>query len=273
MENIIDIPHGRFWFVNQRVKSDMLAALRERLQRQFARNKVSESHGQRMLKYIDPENPNVLTIGFGRRFATYKRADLILRDIEELKRIVTASERPVQFLFAGKAHPADRTGQDLIRKIWHSAQDPALQGRILFLENYDMRLGRYMVQGVDVWLNNPRRPLEASGTSGMKAAMNGGLNVSVLDGWWCEGYDPAHGWVIGPQERPGGDEDEDRTDAAALYHVLANEVVPCYYDRDEGGLPRAWVARMKRAIAQVTPRFGTSRMVRDYTEQFYLPEA
>jgi starch phosphorylase len=263
-----EISDEELWQAHQVQKDRLGEVTRDSLRDQFARHGRSPGELRALDDALDTD---ALLIGFARRFATYKRADLLLRDIEELKRIVTDSERPVQFLFAGKAHPADRTGQDLIRKIWASTQDPALQGRLLFLENYDMRIGRYMVQGVDVWLNNPRRPLEASGTSGMKAAMNGGLNVSVLDGWWCEGYDPAHGWVIGPQERPGSDEDEDRDDAAALYRVLADEVVPCYYDRDAGGTPRAWVARMKRAIAQITPRFGTSRMVRDYTEQFYLP--
>jgi starch phosphorylase len=263
-----EISDEELWQAHRIQKDRLGEVVRERLRDQFARH----GHSPGELRAIDGVlDADALLIGFARRFATYKRADLILRDIEELKRIVTASDRPVQFLFAGKAHPADRTGQDLIRKIWQSAQDPALQGRVVFLENYDMRIGRYMVQGVDVWLNNPRRPLEASGTSGMKAAMNGALNVSVLDGWWCEGYDPAHGWVIGPEERPGDDHTEDSTDAAALYRVLADDVAPCYYDRDSDGIPRAWVARMKRAIAQITPRFGTSRMVRDYTEQFYLP--
>ncbi len=179
----------------------------------------------------------------------------------------------MQFLFAGKAHPADRPGQELIRRIWQSTLDPELQGRVLFLENYDMRIGRYLVQGVDVWLNNPRRPLEASGTSGMKAAMNGVLNVSVLDGWWLEGYDPAHGWAIGPEERPGDDAEEDQVDAEAIYRVLTDEVVPCYYDRDAAGLPLEWIVRMKRAIADLAPRFGTARMVREYAERYYLAAA
>lgn len=266
-----EIPDGELWQAH-RIQKDRLAEVaREQLRDQFARHGRSPGELRALDGILDSD---ALLIGFARRFATYKRADLILRDVEELKRIVTASERPVQFLFAGKAHPADRTGQDLIRNIWRSAQDPALQGRLLFLENYDMRIGRSMVQGVDVWLNNPRRPLEASGTSGMKAAMNGALNVSVLDGWWCEGYDPSHGWVIGPKDREGRDEgDEDRTDAAALYRVLTDEVVPCYYDREADGLPRKWIARMKSAIAMTAPRFGTSRMVRDYIEQFYLPAA
>jgi len=256
------------WRAHRLQKDRLVEVARERLRDQFARHGWSPGELRRLDHVLDPE---VLLVGFARRFATYKRADLILRDLDELKRIVTASDRSVQFLFAGKAHPADRPGQDLIRRIWHSTLDPELQGRVLYLENYDMRIGRYMVQGVDVWLNNPRRPLEASGTSGMKAAMNGALNVSVLDGWWCEGYDPAHGWAIGPEQGPGDDNEEDRVDAAALYRLLTDEVIPGYYERDDAGLPREWIARMKRAIADLSPRFGTSRMVREYAERYYLP--
>ena len=218
-------------------------------------------------------DPDALLIGFARRFATYKRADLLLRDMEQLKQIVHDSDRPVQFLFAGKAHPADRPGQELIRRIWQATRDPQLEGRIVFLENYDMRIGRMMVQGVDVWLNNPRRPLEASGTSGMKAAMNGGLNVSVYDGWWCEGYDPEHGWTIGPHEKQGDDGHEDHLDAIDLYRVLSEEVVPCYYRRGDDGLPHDWIARMRLAMRTLTPQFSTSRMVRDYCDEFYLPRS
>ena len=262
-----DVPDEELWRAHRIQKDRLGEVVRHRLRDQFARHGRSPSELRALDHVLDTD---ALLIGFARRFATYKRADLILRDIEELKRIVGAGERPVQILFAGKAHPADKPGQELIQRIWNSTLDPELHGRVWFLENYDMRLGRYMVQGVDVWLNNPRRPLEASGTSGMKAAMNGALNISILDGWWCEGYDPAHGWTIGPKERNGSKEDEDRTDAAALYRVLADDVVPCYYDRDADGLPRDWIARMKRAIADLTPRFGTSRMVRDYTEHYYL---
>ncbi len=258
------------WRAHRIQKERLVEVARERLRDKFARHGHSPGELRRLDDVLDPD---VLLIGFARRFATYKRADLILRDLDELKRIVTAGDRPVQFLFAGKAHPADRPGQELIRRIWQSTLDPELHGRVLFLENYDMRIGRYLVHGVDVWLNNPRRPLEASGTSGMKAAMNGALNVSVLDGWWREGYDPAHGWALGPEQRPGDDAEEDRVDAEALYRLLADEVVPCYYDRAEDGLPHDWIARMKRAIADLSPRFGTSRMVRDYAERYYLAAA
>ncbi len=217
----------------------------------------------------------MLLIGFARRFATYKRADLILRDLDALKRIVASADRPVQLLFAGKAHPADRPGQELIRRIWQTAQDPGLQGRLLFLENYDMRMARAMVQGVDVWLNTPRRPMEASGTSGMKAALNGGLNCSVLDGWWCEGYDPdpSHGWAIDAGGDAPDDEAADRGEAEALYRLLADEIVPCFYARDADGLPAQWIGRMKRAIGALGGRFSTARMVREYTERYYLPAA
>ncbi len=258
------------WEAHRIQKNRLVRVARERLREQLARHGRSPDELRELDHILDPD---VLLIGFARRFATYKRADLILRDLDELKRIVTAAERPLQFLFAGKAHPADRPGQELIRRIWQSTLDPELRGRVLFLENYDMRIGRYMVQGVDVWLNNPRRPLEASGTSGMKAAMNGVLNLSVLDGWWREAYDPAHGWAIGPEERPDDEAEEDRVDAAAVYRVLAEEVVPCYYDRDEDGLPREWIRKMKHAIAELAPRFGTSRMVSEYAERYYLRTA
>ena len=261
---------AELWQAHRIQKDRLVEVARTRLRDQFARHGRSPGELRQLDHVLDPD---VLLIGFARRFATYKRADLILRDLDELKRIVTAADRPVQFLFAGKAHPADRPGQDLIRRIWQSTLDPELQGRVLFLENYDMRIGRYLVQGVDVWLNNPRRPLEASGTSGMKAAMNGGLNVSVLDGWWLEGYDPAHGWAIGPEERPGDEAHEDHVDAAELYRLLNDEVVPCYYDRGEDGLPHVWIARMKRAIGDLSARFGTSRMVREYAQRYYLVAA
>jgi starch phosphorylase len=176
---------------------------------------------------------------------------------------------PTTVVFAGKAHPADRPGQDLIRRIWEASKNPDLKGRVLFLEDYDMRVARNMAQGVDVWLNNPRRPMEASGTSGMKAAFNGGLNCSVLDGWWCEGFDPAHGWAIGDAKH----DQDDRTDAHALYSVLKDEVVPCFYKRDDQGLPREWIQRMKLAMGQLIPRFSSSRMVREYTEQLYFPRS
>jgi starch phosphorylase len=262
------IPNQEVWAAHLAQKRRLIALARERALEQFARHGRSPEELTELDHWLDA---GVLLIGFARRFATYKRADLLLRDIEQVKAIVNNSERPVHFLFAGKAHPADRPGQDLIRRIFEASLGDELKGRLLFLENYDMRVGRGMVQGVDVWLNNPRRPLEASGTSGMKAAMNGALNFSVLDGWWCEGYDAAHGRAI---EGADGSEDEntqDGKDAEVLYRICRDEVARVYYERDESGLPGEWIARMKHAIGQLSCRFSTSRMVREYAERYYMP--
>jgi starch phosphorylase len=267
-ERIDAIPDRELWDAHCGQKRRLVRMLRERLLQQFARHGRSPDELRSLEDLFDPE---VLLIGFARRFATYKRADLLLRDFDRLRQIVAGDDRPVQFVFAGKAHPADRPGQELIRRIWEASNNPELKGRVLFLENYDMRVGRNMTQGVDVWLNNPRRPLEASGTSGMKAAFNGGLNCSILDGWWCEGYDPSHGWTIGEAVGPGDAEEQDRLDAEDLYRLLSDEIVPCFYDRDPEGLPRGWILRMKRAIGLLTPRFSSSRMVREYAERFYFP--
>jgi starch phosphorylase len=261
------IPDRELWDAHRTQKGRLVEFTRHRVRAQFARHGRSPDD----LRGVDDLlNPDHLTIGFARRFATYKRAALIFRDLARLKDIVSRDDRPVQILFAGKAHPADRPGQDLIREICHTAVSPEFKGRILFLENYNMRIARYLVQGVDVWLNNPRRPQEASGTSGMKVAVNGGLNCSVLDGWWCEGYDPSHGWAIGDERDWHDPERQDQDDADSLYRVLAEEVVPAFYERDDD-FPIGWVARMKRAIATLTPRFSTSRMLREYTDGYYLP--
>jgi glycogen phosphorylase len=214
-----------------------------------------------------------LTIGFARRFATYKRATLIFRDLERLAALLGDPERPVQLVFAGKAHPADEAGQALIATIHQLSHDPRFAGRILFLEDYDMAVGRALTRGVDVWLNTPRRPLEASGTSGQKAAMNGVLNLSVLDGWWPEGFDGRNGWAIGELREYDDEERADAADADALYALLEREVVPTYYERDEHGVPVAWMRRSAAAIATVTPRFNAQRMVRDYVERYYQPAA
>ncbi len=231
---------------------------------------------------VEPLDPDALTIGFARRFATYKRATLLLRDVDRLDRLLNDTDRPVQILFAGKAHPRDKAGKSFIREIVRLSHEPRFRGRILFLENYDIALARALVQGADVWLNNPRRPQEASGTSGMKAAVNGGLNVSVLDGWWDEAYRDAEargvalGWAIGEGlagEDVGGRKELDRRDAASLYAVLEKDVVPTFYDREETGRPAAWIARVRNAIMEVGPAFNTHRMVRDYVERYYLRTA
>ena len=261
------IPEEQLWEAHGAQKLRLVYLARQRALDQFARHGLAPGD----LRQVDDLlHPDLLLIGFARRFTTYKRADLLLRDVERMKAIADNEHRPVQFLFAGKAHPADRPGQDLIRNIWQASLSPGLRGRLLFLENYDMCIGRGLVQGVDVWLNTPRRPLEASGTSGMKAAMNGGLNCSILDGWWCEGYDPAHGWAIGDGEGAPEEEAQDHNDAEALYSVISDEIAPNYYDRDEQGLPREWIRRMKQAMASLSSRFSSARQVRDYTERFYF---
>jgi starch phosphorylase len=274
MQNILEIPAGRFWYVSQRVKSEMLGALRERLERQFARNRVGESHGQRMLKYIDPENPDVLTVGFARRFATYKRATLLFQDLNWLREIVDNDERPVVFIFAGKAHPADQAGQDILREIHQLAGMPGMVGKILLVEGYDMGLGRLLTAGVDIWLNTPTYPMEASGTSGMKAAINGTVNLSILDGWWSEAYDGKNGWAIPPSANSSDSDERDEHDARTLYELLQNNVIPLYYGRDEKqGYSPGWVKLCQQSMATVLPDFNSYRVLHDYACRFYGPAA
>jgi len=272
----------RFWERLNLVKDDALwdahlqqkAALREyasiRLRRQFARHGESPSVLAELDDILDPQ---VLTIGFARRMATYKRAALLFSDIERIMRLITDADRPVQFIFAGKAHPADRPGQSVIQTIFEHSRSEALRGHIFILEDYDMRVGRQLVQGVDVWLNNPRRPLEASGTSGQKAAMNGVINVSVLDGWWDEGFHGDNGWAIGGRD-PNPDEGaQDWADAQDLYRLLEEEIVPLWYDRDADGLPQGWLDRMRKAAGTSLWDFSTTRMLEEYVERLYLPAA
>jgi starch phosphorylase len=231
---------------------------------------------ERLLKFavatrgVRELDPDVLTIGFARRFATYKRASLLFSRAERLAQLLADSERPIQVLVAGKAHPADEAGKDVIQQVVDFAREPSAAGRVVFLEDYEMTLARRLVQGVDVWLNTPRRPLEASGTSGMKAALNGVLNCSILDGWWAEAYSPACGFAI--ETLDGATETEqDEADAEALYAVLEEQVLPAYYERDEAGLPQRWIALMRESIAELGPRFGTARMAAEYVERLYLP--
>jgi glucan phosphorylase len=214
-------------------------------------------------------NEKALTIGFARRFATYKRANLLFRDIDRLAKIVNNAERPVQFIFAGKAHPNDGGGQDLIRRINEVSQMPQFAGKVLFLENYDMEMARYLVRGVDIWLNTPTRPLEASGTSGEKAVMNGTIHFSVLDGWWVEGYHAFAGWAL-PKKRTYTNQDlQDDVDAETIYNMLEYEIVPAYYSRDSDGIPREWVSYIKNTMVKVAPEFTTRRMLNDYLEKYY----
>ncbi len=216
-------------------------------------------------------DPDVLTIGFARRFATYKRASLLFSRPERLARLLADPERPIQVLVAGKAHPADEGGKDVIQLVVEFAREPAAAGRVVFLEDYEMTLARRLVQGVDVWLNTPRRPFEASGTSGMKAALNGCLNCSILDGWWAEAYSPEYGFAVGGHEVEASEGEQDEADAEALFAVLEEQVLPAYYERDESGLPTRWLAMMRESIAELGPRFGTARMVAEYVERLYLP--
>jgi len=270
-EKIRDIPDHIFWSVRQDIKARMLHMVRHRLAQQHTRNHGSESHLERLLRYADPARPNVLTIGFGRRFATYKRATLLFNDMERLKRIVGDRERPVLFLFSGKAHPADEPGQDLIRGIAQMSQAPEFEGRILFLEGYDLHIARRLVSGVDVWLNNPVYPLEASGTSGMKAGMNGVLNLSIRDGWWDEGYDGDNGFAIKPASPELEAHRRDREEARTLYEILQDRVVPLYYGRSNGGYSPEWIRMAKRSMASLLPRYDASRMLGEYVSKYYLP--
>ena len=215
-------------------------------------------------------NPDALTIGFARRFATYKRAPLIFQQLENIVRLTRDKDRPVQFVFAGKAHPRDDDGKRYIQHIIHLSKYSDLQGHLVFIENYDVHVARQMVSGCDVWLNTPRRPLEASGTSGMKAGCHGCLNLSILDGWWREGYDGTNGFAIGEDAHADSVEEQDRVDSANLYKVLTQEVIPLFYQRDAQGIPRQWIQRIRRAMVTLVPQFTTARMVREYTEKYYL---
>jgi starch phosphorylase len=218
-------------------------------------------------------DPDALTLGFARRFATYKRPNLLLHDPARLLRILGSSERPVQLIIAGKAHPEDQAGRALIREWIHFIRDSEARSHAIFLSDYDMLLTEHLVQGVDVWINTPRRPWEASGTSGMKVLVNGGVNLSELDGWWAEAYSPEVGWALGDGREHGDDPAWDAVEANALYDLLEREVIPEFYARDVSGIPTAWVGRMRESMARLTPHFSTNRTVREYTEQHYLPTA
>jgi starch phosphorylase len=215
-------------------------------------------------------DPDVLTIGFARRFATYKRAALVFEDFDRILKLATDPQRPIQFVFSGKAHPADNEGKRAIQKILHLSKYSEMHGRLVFIENYDVHIARQMISGCDVWLNNPRRPLEASGTSGQKVVCNGGLNLSILDGWWREAYDGTNGFAIGEDSQPSSVADQDRLDSETLLRVLSEQVVPCFYDRDERGIPRKWITKIRRSMATMLPHFTTWRMVQEYVLKYYL---
>lgn len=267
-EAMKEVDPARFWEVRRALKTRSVRFLRRRLRTQLARHEASASQVQDSGTLFDPD---VLTIGFARRFATYKRATLIFSDLDRLARLMNDPARPVQLVFAGKAHPADAEGQQLVATIQQLSNDERFARRVLFVEDYDMAVGRALTRGVDVWLNNPRRPLEASGTSGMKAAMNGILNLSILDGWWPEGYDGVNGWAIGTNHSHADDDRADAADADALYALLEREVVPLYYQRSSDGVPLEWARRAATAVASITPRFNAVRMVKDYVTRYYAP--
>ncbi len=270
-QRVENIPDNQFWSVHQALKTQMLHTVRYRYTQQHLRNHGSEAHLERMLKHAKPLDPNVLTIGFARRFATYKRATLILENLDWLREIVHDEKRPVLFIFAGKAHPADKPGQELIRRIHEITRSPEFEGKFLLVEGYDLGLARRLVSGVDVWLNNPIYPLEASGTSGMKAGMNGVINLSVLDGWWGEGYDGTNGWAIRPAPEYYDDARRNLEDSRDLYELLQDQVIPMYYRRNELGFSPEWVKMAKRSIATLLPRFNSTRMVVEYVNRFYAP--
>jgi len=269
-ERIGRIPDRDLWDAHLHQKRELSAFASYRLVSQMARHGEAPATLVELAQALDPE---VLTIGFARRFATYKRAALLFTDIDRLARLVHDAARPVQFVFAGKAHPADRPGQQVIQSIFARSRSPELRGRVFVLEDYDMRVAKLMVRGVDVWLNNPRRPLEASGTSGMKAAANGIASISVLDGWWDEGWLGDNGWAIGGRVTTQDEGAQDWADALELYRTLEDEVVPRYYDRGTDGLPKAWLELMKRAMSTTIWRFSTTRMLHEYAELLYLPAA
>ena len=268
-ERIHEIPDDEMWNLHQRMKARLMSFMRERARNRWMHDGTNATHALASGTLFDPE---ALTIGFARRFATYKRALLAFRDLARLKNILQDSWRPVQIVFAGKAHPADDPGRGLIHNLYEAARDSGMGGHIAFVEDYDILVAKYLYHGVDVWMNTPRPPLEASGTSGMKAALNGVPNFSILDGWWYEGYHGTNGWMIGSDPMIEMNEDErDTADSISLYETLEKEIVPLYYDRDSDGVPRGWVQVMKEAIKQGAPAFSARRMVKEYTETLYLP--
>jgi len=265
---IARIPDAELWRTHQRCREKLVDFARKRLKEQLIKIGATTKEIATAGEVLDPE---VLTIGFARRFATYKRGTLLLRDLDRLSRILNNVDMPVQIIFAGKAHPQDQEGKELIRQIVQVSHQERFRHRIVFLEDYDISVARHLVQGVDVWLNTPLRPMEASGTSGMKVAFNGGLNLSVLDGWWVEGYQGNNGWGIGKGEVYEDTEYQNQVESRATYDLLEKEVVPGYYDRGSDGVPRSWVATMKASLQTLCPVFSTDRMVQEYAERSYLP--
>lgn len=258
------------WQLRMEQSQQLIHYVRARLGRQLARAGAPVQLIKQSSQLLDPD---ILTIGFARRFTEYKRPNLLLHDPDRLSRILNNSDRPVQLVIAGKAHPRDEQGKALVRAWWEYSLCSDVQNRVVFLSDYDMALAEQLVQGIDLWINTPRRPWEACGTSGMKVLVNGGLNLSERDGWWAEAYRTKVGWAIGDGQEHGEDPDWDAQEAEQLYHILEKEIVPCFYERDGRGIPAAWVARMRASMAELTPQFSTNRMLREYVDRLYLPVA
>ena len=267
-ENINNIPNKELWEIHQKRKQKLLEIVKESTTNRLRRSGYSYEEINDITSKL---NPNALTIGFARRFATYKRATLIFRDLERITQILNNADRPVQLIFAGKAHPADKEGQDLIKRIHEISMMPQFKGKIFLLENYNIAMSRYLVSGVDVWLNNPRRPMEASGTSGQKASVNGVINFSVLDGWWAEGYNQENGWTIGTNAEFTSYEEQDDADSQSMYRTLEEKIIPTYYSKDENGISDKWMKIMKNSIISTGGKYSTSRMLVDYTNNLYMP--
>jgi starch phosphorylase len=267
-EGVTQIPDEELWRCHERCREKLVSWSRMMLKDQLVRRGASFDDIAIAEEILDPE---ALTIGFARRFASYKRGALLLRDPGRLQRMIEEAKRPIQFVFAGKAHPADHEGKELIKALVNFARNPAVRRRIVFLENYDINIARMLVQGVDVWLNTPKRGMEASGTSGMKAAANGVLNCSILDGWWVEGYAPDLGWAIGRGEAYSDGNVQDQLESQALYDILEKQIIPLFYKRNVDNIPREWIARMKNCMRKLAPVFNTNRMVREYADRYYVP--
>ncbi len=267
-EKIKNIPDDKLWSAHVERKRKLINLVKENTTERLRRSGYGY---EEINEIVSKLNPDALTIGFARRFATYKRATLIFKDIERMTQIMNNTGRPVQLIFAGKAHPADKEGQDLIKYIHEVSMMPQFKGKIFLLENYNIAMSRYLVSGVDVWLNNPRRPMEASGTSGQKASVNGVINFSVLDGWWAEGYTQTNGWTIGTNAEYDSYEAQDMADSQSMYHTLEEKIIPMYYDRDKNGISKRWMEMMKNSIMTTGGKYSTARMLVDYTEQLYIP--
>lgn len=267
-EGIDNIPDEELWETHKELKCKLINFVRSRLKQQKLANGESMEAVRQIDNFLDP---NALTIGFARRFATYKRANLIFRNLARIQKILNNPEKPMQIIFAGKAHPADGPAHDVIKNINDIARQEGFYGKVILLENYNMTVARNLVQGVDVWMNNPRRPLEASGTSGQKVCINGIINFSILDGWWCEGYDGDNGWVIGDETEFDNEFSQDNIDSESIYDTLENKIIPLYYNVNEKGIPTEWVRMMKNSIKTLTWNYSTDRMVKEYTERMYLP--